>query len=272
MNTKIFTKSGKYLMLALDHRGSFKKLMNPTAPDSVTKAEAVELKREIITSTEAYFSGLLIDQEYGLAAYKGPEKPFLLPLEKSGYAGKDSERLTELEFSASRLKQMGAAGAKLLLYFNPHNNVADKQLAVAKAAIGDCKGSGLPLFLEIVTYQPESSELLPSLVGESVAAFLGAGLLPDVFKLEYPGSLAAAKQITGQLGSRMPWILLTRGAKFEDFTRQLQDAISGGAAGFLAGRALWQEAASLPPEGRVDFLQDILPARFQKLNQIALGL
>ena len=47
MDLNQFTNNGKYLMLALDHRGSFKKLMSPDTPDSVTDENIINLKSEI---------------------------------------------------------------------------------------------------------------------------------------------------------------------------------------------------------------------------------
>ena len=48
-------------MLALDHRGSIKKLMNSLNPESVSDDEVIALKAEIIESLADQFSGVLID-------------------------------------------------------------------------------------------------------------------------------------------------------------------------------------------------------------------
>lgn len=135
MNLDQFQKDNKYLMLALNHRGSFKKLMNSGSPDAVTNEEASKLKKEIIESLADQFSGLLIDVDYCLPAYKGKDKPFLLPLEKSGYTEDLRERVTQLERSAEELKNLGASGAKLLLCFNPNLVSATQQIETAKKAL-----------------------------------------------------------------------------------------------------------------------------------------
>jgi tagatose-1,6-bisphosphate aldolase len=69
MDTSIFTKNGKYLMLALDHRGSFKKLINPINPEEVDHFNAVEAKKAIIEAVFNQMSGVLLDTDYGLEAY-----------------------------------------------------------------------------------------------------------------------------------------------------------------------------------------------------------
>jgi tagatose-1,6-bisphosphate aldolase len=53
MSADIFTKQGKFLMLALDHRESFKKFVNPSDPKSVSDSEVIEAKRAIIDATRA---------------------------------------------------------------------------------------------------------------------------------------------------------------------------------------------------------------------------
>lgn len=256
MSLDIFQNNGKFLMLALDHRGSIKKVIG------VDKT-IINIKREIIEALESQFSAVLLDAEYGLPAYQERTKPYLLALEKSGYRQVNGERLTELEYSVSQIKALGASGAKLLLYFNPHARTASQQLETARKALQDCLRAGLPLFLEIVTYDGAT-------VVDSVKAFVTANIIPDVFKLEYARSLEGCREIS-QIVGQTPWILLTAGKSFDVFKENLKVAIQGGAAGFLAGRALWQEFLTLQKEERSEFLNKTLPERFRIIANIALG-
>src|SRR5476649_1636219 len=132
MDLKQFTNNGKYLMLALDHRGSFKKMMLPQNPDLVGDGEVIWLKSQIINNLKSQMSGLLIDEDYGLKAYPDHIKPFLLPIEKTGYTEDLGERITEIEYSVDQLISFGAKGAKLLIYFNPAVKSAGKQLETSR--------------------------------------------------------------------------------------------------------------------------------------------
>lgn len=256
-------------MLALDHRGSFKKLMNPQDPDSVSDDSAVALKAQIIDALKDQFSGLLIDETYGLEAYPQHQKPFLLPLEKSGFTEKNGERYNELEYTLAMIQQYGASGAKLLIYFNPKLPSAQLQLGTAKIVVDQCKQNDFPLFLEIVTYAPPGqTEDRTSLVLDSLKMFLEYQVVPDVFKLEYPGSGEACAQVTNLLGT-IPWILLTRGDTFDVFKEEYRLAVSAGCQGFLAGRALWQEVCTMDDTQKEQFLKTTLPARFQELANFA---
>ncbi|MBI2020858.1 DUF2090 domain-containing protein [Candidatus Daviesbacteria bacterium] len=263
MNLSQFTSDGKFLMLALDHRGSFKKLMNPQDPESVSDDQAIQLKKEIIESLKDLFSGLLIDEVWGLDAYQVRSKPFLLPLEKTGYTDEQGERVTELEYTVEQIKNLGASGAKLLLYFNPKGISAKKQIETAKKVMQNCKHNDFPFFLEIVTYGSGKGE-----VYQSVKMLQDEGVVPDVWKLEYPGTEEGCKEITN-LVHTIPWILLTGGQTFDQFKPELEQAIPAGAKGFLAGRALWQEVCSLQGEEKQKFLQVTLPERFKTISDIA---
>ena len=244
-------------MLALDHRGSFKRLMNPEDPESVTDEQVVSLKNEIIESLKDEFSAILIDEAWGLEACHEvcKIKPFLLPLEKSSHSG-----IVELEHSASDLKNLGASGAKILFDFKPGDENSGKQLEIAAEVAADCMAAEVPLFLEIVTHDEK-------LVVESLQEFLTEGVTPDVWKLEYPGSLEKCREITDMVGET-PWILLTGGTDYDTFKSNLEIAAEGRAKGFLAGRALWQEVCTLEREEKKVFLNKTLPSRFKEVSEV----
>ncbi|MBI4039864.1 DUF2090 domain-containing protein [Candidatus Daviesbacteria bacterium] len=278
MNLGQFTQDGRFLMLALDHRQSIKKLVNPQNPDQVTDGEIVSLKAEIIDSLKDQFSGLLIDEVYGLSALDEAKnlrqsltKPYLLPVEKSGYKSGNGERLTELEYNMAQLIEMGASGVKLLLYFNPAVESSKSQIETARKVLTDAHEHNLPLFLELVTYDVESNEKLDGQkIFDSVKMFLDAGIKADVFKLEYPGRGEECLKISNLL-SETPWILLTGGENFDVFKSQLAEAVKNGCKGFLAGRALWQEVTQLSGDQKREFLDKTLPERFSALVKIAQG-
>lgn len=269
---EMFKKNGRFLMLALDHRGSFKKFVNKLNPDSVSDAEMIKVKKMIIDSVAEDMSGVLVDPEWGLPAYENRAKPFLLCTEKTGYVETDGDRTTEIEYLPAELKKMGASGIKLLLYMNPEAANCVTQMATAKKLLDESHAVGLPLFLEFVTYGNETAGNTRSeWVIRSVKMFLDAGIVADVFKLEYPGDADSCAQITEMLG-KTPWILLTRGEPYNIFVEQLKTAIANGAVGFLAGRAVWQEIADYTEDdARVKYLHEESVVRFREICRIASG-
>jgi len=264
-------------MLAFDHRGSFKKLMNPSDPDSITDEAAIALKKEIIDSLRGEFSSILVDEQTGLKAYEPRDVPYLLPIEKTGYETTGEERLTELGTSVQALKDAGASGCKILVWFNPYVESAQKQLEISKKVMDDCKALDFPYFLEIRTYDGNreadkmQDDEREKIILESVKMFLRHDIYPDVYKLEYPAGALACQTISAalQLTEReIPWILLTMGSSFDDFVEQLKEASIRGCKGFLAGRAVWQEVCSMQGDEKEKFLKETLPGRFKIISDI----
>lgn len=266
-----FQKNGKYLMLALDHRGSFKKYVRKENPEAVSDAEIVSAKKLIIDALYDDMSGVLIDPDWGLPAYQEKEKPFLLCIEKTGYSESAGERTTELQYSAEELADLGASGVKLLLYFNPAASNVNEQLATAKDVADQCDEVGLPLFLEIVTYGEEAKIDKGSVIVRSIEMLLDNDIVPAVFKLEYPESPEACAAVSDMLALRkIPWILLTGGEDYDTFKERLIVAVKHGAVGFLAGRAIWQEMAGFTDEAsRIKFINEVARNRFKDICEIA---
>ncbi|MEK7166361.1 MAG: hypothetical protein AAB874_06145, partial [Patescibacteria group bacterium] len=210
-----------------------------------------------------------IDPQYGFSAYQNSdhhEKLFLLCIEKSGYLEDATGRTTELEYEVEYLKNLGASGVKLVLQINPTHQSFKSQIDTGEYVFAHCKKYNLPFFLEFVTY---GEGVKSEMITRSISAFLEAKIVPDVFKLEFPGDTHSCDAIT-QLLQKTPWILLTKGIGYEEFKKQLQTATEHGASGFLAGRALWAEAMTKIDSVRNQFIREELPRRFRELSSIVL--
>jgi len=260
MNPKIFTQNNYFFMLALDHRGSFEKLAN-----SKDENVLIKHKYDIINSLIYQFSGILIDDNYGFKAYslfnQDIIKPFLLPIEKSGYLEHAGGRQNELYTSSFEIKEKGASGVKLLIYYNKKDQNAKKQVELAKVVQEECLSDSMPLFLEIVHYG-ESKDVL-----DTINIFKQEGIHPTVYKLEYPGSPKNCRALTEMLED-IPWILLSQGVSFKDFYKQTFDAAQNGCSGFLAGRSLWQDIFTQTDLNKDRFFSEELPSRFKKLKEL----
>ncbi len=264
-------------MLALDHRGSIAKMLPASiSPDKKTET-IVSIKKMLLASLASQYSGVLFDSEYGLAAYNELQsnadvvrKPYLLCIEKTGYTDTNHERLTNLEYTVDQLKEKGAKGVKLLLFFHPEAHTAQAQVELTKKVYADCQAAGLPFFLEILNYSLDELPYDASiLVPKSVQIFLDAGITADVYKLEFPGTAEACQRVTSMLGS-IPWILLTKGDTYEGFVKSLKIASANGAKGFLAGRSIWQDFANLPQDQWESFFQTTVAKRFEEICGISV--
>jgi sulfofructosephosphate aldolase len=169
---------------------------------------------------------------------------------------------------AAGARGLGATAAKLMVWIRPDREDLDGYTArFVRDALEDCRRHDLLCVVEAMTYPlpGEGAEALAAHRAELVrdsAVFLqecGATLL----KLEYPGSPAGCEAVTSAISA--PWAVLSAGVDHEAFCGQLAASLQGGAAGFIAGRSLWKEAAVLPAEERRGFLHGTARHRFEDL-------
>jgi len=258
-------------MLAIDHQDSFQKLLHPENPDAAEDAEIITLKEQIIKAAAPFCSGMLLDIPTALPAYQNLQQqgvvlpPYFLTYTTTSYSEVGAgERVTNLAYRAEELKVHGAQGTKLFLYVHPKAETFEEQIMVAKQAQEESHAAGLPFLLEPVIYERSKEDDKAALLLEAINALKHAGVEPEVWKVEYPGSAEGCDRIKA-LVSPTPWILLSRGVGFEQFAQGMQVAADHGACGFFVGRALWQEAATLRGEAQDQFLEKTIPKRLQIL-------
>ncbi|MDH4269766.1 MAG: tagatose 1,6-diphosphate aldolase [Dehalococcoidia bacterium] len=283
---------GMMTMCAIDHRGALKKALNGKNPAAVRYRDIVDFKLDLCQALGPFASAILLDPEYGAAQAIAEgllpgSKGLLVSMEKSGYTGHGTARITELlsGWSVKKAKKMGASAVKLLIYFRPDlKDIASKQLDLVARLADQCIEEDIAFLVEPVSYPIEENsasskkfaEIKPDLVIET--ARLITALPIDVLKAEFPadikfeedeGRLLKLCQELNQ-ASRLPWVLLSAGVDFDSFKKQVEIACKAGASGFLAGRALWQEGAQIPSrEERMSFFQNMAAPRLKELVEIA---
>ncbi len=285
------TAGGALAVLALDHRNNLRNALNPAAPDTVTDAELVQFKREVIGSLAGEASAVLLDVEYGagqcIASGSLPGKTgLLIALEASGYTGNPAARESGVlkGWSAAKARRMGATAAKMLVYYHPGASTAGQIEALVKNVASDCAAEDLPLFVEPLSYPLDSSKkkLAPderrAVVVETARRLALPGV--DVIKAEFPLDIAAEPdarvwvEACAELteASPVPWVLLSASVPYETFLRQVTAACQAGASGVAVGRAVWQESTSLAGEARMAFLQNTARIRMQRVTALCAAL
>ena len=272
-------------IVAFDQRGSYRKMM----PADASYDQLVQVKSEIIGALSLEASAILTDPIYGLqpAMRMSPKAGLLLALEKSGYSGDSSFRKTELipGWTPEKIRKVGANAVKFMVYYHPESGSLAQELeALISRVVRDCHAWDLPVFLEPMSYSldaaiPKASAAFAQqraeIVIETARRLSRTGA--DVLKMEFPldiqfsrdrGAWRSACQRLSD-ASAAPWVLLSAGVDFEQFKPQVQVACECGASGFLAGRAIWKEAAALSPAERAAFLRDVARDRLRQLLNIA---
>ncbi len=155
------------------------------------------------------------------------------------------------------------------------------RVSLAERLAAECRAAGLTLILEIV--RSESSDSRSGRLvsasrsdGTSSLASDYATVSADLLKLRVPlpagatsdrDLLDACKRISD--GARSPWVALSAGTTFEVFRHQLEIACRGGASGFVAGTAIWQEALEIvDPAARDEFLSNVAVTRVRTLRDV----
>lgn len=271
----------QFTIVAFDQRGSLTDMLST----GWTYDDVVTVKREAATVFSKRASAMLLDPIYGLDAGMALDRGcgLIVALEKSGYTGDSTYRRIEFypEWTVRKIKNMGAAAVKLLIYYHPHAGALTEEIeALVENVTQECHAHDIPLFLEPVTYSlktevakssREFASELPGLVRETAQRL--SKFKPDILKMEFP---ADAKFDTDHKmwesacaavseASEVPWVLLSAGVNFDVFEKQVDVACRQGASGFLAGRAIWKEGVAMSPTERVRFMQETGIARLQTL-------
>lgn len=273
-----------FTILAFDQRGSYRKML----PEGTSYTTAVEIKREVVVALSPQVSAVLLDPTYGLPAAleMSRRSGLLMALEKSGYSGDPTDRHVEFEpnWTVAKIKKMGAAAVKLLVYYHPHSGkLAEEIESIVKNIVDESHHHDLPLFLEPLSYaldadmsKEDFARSKPSIVAETARRL--SQLKPDVLKMEFPVDVTfekdqkvwrAACEAISQATS-VPWVLLSAGVDYETFAQQTLIACQAGASGFLAGRAIWKEAVTMTPQQRQTFLTTTAQERLRQLTEITV--
>ena len=278
-------------MCALDHRGSLMRMLNEKHPGDVSYQMMVEFKLDLCEILAPHASAILLDPVYGAAkaiaaGVLSTDTGLLVSLEATGYSGEAEARVTDIltDWSVGKIKKMGATGVKLLLYYRPDVDVAARQLSIVRQVADDCLSMDIPFVLEPVSYKVGRAEVdpqgfaavKPRLVIETAKEVTALPI--DVLKAEFPADLRYENDhgrlldLCQQLdeASQVPWVILSGGVNFDLFYRQVEVACQAGASGFLAGRALWQEATQIMSRReRSKFLETTVVERLKALSNLA---
>jgi tagatose 1,6-diphosphate aldolase len=281
--TRATTPAGHFVILAIDHRANLRSALDKHAPAPLSDWDFVRFKRHLLNTLTDDASAVLTDPAYGIPSmFTRGRLGLLAPIEVTNYDLSPSAREVQYipDWSVGKIKRMGGDGVKLLLPFHPDEATADDRRAVVRKLIDECGRADIPLYLEPITYsldetRPLTSSELTQITVSMAHEFSMMGV--DVLKLQFPVDAAqttdldtwreACSDVTAACGDT-PWALLSAGVSFEVFAQQAWVACRAGAAGVIAGRAVWNEAGALQGEARIDFLETKGVARMATLARI----
>ncbi len=299
---------GVIAALAVDHRGNLLEAIAQARGGPATAADMLVFKTAVTHILTPLTSAILLDTEYGLEALasRATGTGVLLAYEKSGYDMRTSERLPDLlpEWSVRRLVEAGAQAIKILLYYNPFDEVrinSIKQAYIERIG-AECMALDVPFFLEPLVYNASIGDekslafarKKPEYATRAIKEFSKDRYGVDILKVELPVNPAFVAETRAFRGegtayarqeaidhfrnaagaSSKPLIYLSAGSSNEVFREMLELAAEADVryAGVLCGRATWQGAIAVYARQGVAALEDWLTTQgrqnIQALNDV----
>ncbi len=272
------TPAGIIAALAVDQRKSLRRMMaevSGAAPESIPDERLSEFKTAVAANLTPHASAVLIDPEFGSAAFgaRASGCGLLATYEADGYENPRPNRMLALlpDQSVRRLRDLGADGVKILLSYAPFGDSRsnDEKCAMIERIGNECDALDMPFFLEPVCYDPagldpRSADFAmqkPEMVIRIMREFSRDVYKVDVLKVEFPVNMSyvegspvfegvsvhkreealdlfrRADAVAGR-----PYIYLSAGVSLQHFVASLEMAAEVGArfSGVLCGRATWQ--------------------------------
>ena len=270
------TTDGIISALAIDQRGSLKKMLAEAANKPADETTIVDFKKAVSSELTPYASSILTDPEYGLPATKVRDKNcgLLLSYEKTGYDTTEPGRMPDLIANQSglRIKNEGGDAIKFLVYYDPDEGqeINDKKQAFDERVGAEAKANELPFFLEVLTYDANiadaKSEEFAKVKADKVLKTMKEFSKPEydvtVLKVEIPFNIKFVEGFNGDNNvvytqeeakdllkkqseiTDLPYIFLSAGVTSEEFIAEIKMAEEAGADfnGVLCGRATWKPA------------------------------
>jgi tagatose 1,6-diphosphate aldolase len=270
---RIADRSGRFSIVAADQRPPIEGLVADRRDGEVPWQDVAAVKRLIVEQFAPMTSAVLVDPYYGFPASHDvvdPSRGLLLTLESSRFdedAG--GRRSSEIDYwSVEKIKRSGADAVKALAWFRPDGPVEtiEHQQRFVEGIGEACRRFDIPFVFELLDYPIESddaaaAERRTDRVVASVEAFNDPRFGIDLFKLESPilpsdvpapgasGSERVAEAFAWlDEASSRPWVMLSAGARPDEFFNVLHHAYAAGASGYLAGRAIWWEGFQRFPD------------------------
>ena len=279
---QVCNADGAMVAIAADQRGQMRAVLasGPEEQAAITDADLGKVKSDIVRYLGAFASAILLDP---LCAVPGVVQEGTLPrdvalmigLDASGYDTTASGyRLSRVAqgVGARQVRKLGGTAGKIMVYLRSDRPEANRHnIDILRRCVEDFATEDVLLVVEFLTYALEGegnvahAAKLPELVegGARIALDCGA----KVLKVPFPGNARSCAAITKMAGD-VPWTILSAGVDHAAFLDQVRIAVTNGASGVIAGRALWKDCISLDRAVARERLTNIALPRLREIYAV----
>ncbi|POP43779.1 sulfofructosephosphate aldolase [Superficieibacter electus] len=271
--------SGGFAMLAVDQREAMR-LMFAAAGAKPPVADSVltEFKVNAAKILSPYASAILLDQQFcyrQAVEQRAVAKSCAMIVAADEFIpgnGIPVDSVTiDRRINPQAVKQDGAKALKLLVLWRSDED-AQQRLDMVKEFNTLCHSNGLASIIEPVVRPPRQGDKFDREQAIIDAAKELGDSGADLYKVEMPlygkgpqkELLTASQHLNEHIN--MPWVILSSGVDEKLFPRAVSVAMTAGASGFLAGRAVWSSVVGLPDTEMM--LRDVSAPKLQRLGDI----
>lgn len=271
--------SGGFAMLAVDQREAMRLMFAAAGmKQPVTDQVLTDFKVKAAKILSPYASAVLVDNQF---CYKqiveqkaiAPNSSMIVAMDKfiPGNGIPVDQVVLDNEIDPYEVKENGGKALKLLVLWRQDEDPSQR-LDMVKQFVAACRSAGLVSIIEPVVRPPrvgdnfDREQAIINAAKElgDCGADLYKGEMPLFGKGDYATLLDATKVLNDHIN--MPWVILSSGIEANLFCRAVRIAMTAGASGFLAGRAVWSSIIGLPDTELM--LKDISAPRLQHLGNI----
>lgn len=271
--------SGGFAMLAVDQREAMRNMFAAAgAPKPVTDSVLTDFKEMAARILSPYASAVLVDQQfsYDRIVQTGAlsEKSSMIVAADHFIPGNGipvDSVMIDPAVDAAKVRADGAKALKLLVLWRS-DEPAEQRLEMVATFNKLCHDAGLVSIIEPVVRPPrvglefdrEEAVILAAQELGSTGADLYKGEMPYGGVGDESMLRAACQRLNDHISS--PWVILSSGVPSDIFGRAVRIAMSAGASGFLAGRAIW--ASVIGAQDPATMLADVSVPRLRRMGEI----
>lgn len=271
--------SGGFAMLAVDQREAMRAMFaSAGAKLPVTDSVLTDFKVNAAKILSPYASAILMDQQFcyhQAVEQNAVDKSCAMIVAADDFIPGNGipvdNVIIDKKVNPQAVKNDGAKALKLLVLWRSDED-AQQRLNMVSEFNELCKSNGLISIIEPVVRPPRRGDKFDREQAIINAAKELGDSGADLYKVEMPlygkgdqkQLLLASQRLNENIN--MPWVILSSGVDEKLFPRAVSVAMTAGASGFLAGRAVWSSVIGLPDTEMM--LRDVAAPKLQRLSEI----